>query len=68
MMRTYIKKVYAAVASGDKEAAERMIQHPAVQRVCNTDFSELFNGDKKHVENPWKGAIKRRRYKDSIII
>ena len=22
--------------------AERMIQHPAVQRVCNTDFSALF--------------------------
>lgn len=32
--------------------AERMIQHPAVQRVCNTDFSELFNGDKKSVVNP----------------
>ncbi|CQI96956.1 transcriptional activator NhaR [Yersinia rohdei] len=24
--------------------AERMIQHPAVQRVCNKDFSALFNG------------------------
>lgn len=23
--------------------AERMIQHPAVQRVCNKDFSELFD-------------------------
>lgn len=23
--------------------AERMIQHPSVQRVCNTDFSALFN-------------------------
>ena len=23
--------------------AERMIQHPAVQRVCNKDFSELFS-------------------------
>lgn len=23
--------------------AERMIQHPAVQRVCNTDFSSLFS-------------------------
>lgn len=32
--------------------AERMIQHPAVQRVCNTDFSELFNGDKMSVANP----------------
>ncbi|SPY37609.1 transcriptional activator NhaR [Proteus mirabilis] len=27
--------------------AERMIQHPAVQRVCNTDFSALFSGEKK---------------------
>lgn len=24
--------------------AERMIQHPSVQRVCNTDFSGLFTG------------------------
>ncbi|ELX2294780.1 transcriptional activator NhaR [Yersinia enterocolitica] len=24
--------------------AERMIQHPAVQRVCNKDFSALFSG------------------------
>lgn len=24
--------------------AERMIQHPAVQRICNQDFSELFSG------------------------
>lgn len=24
--------------------AERMIQHPAVQRICNQDFSELFTG------------------------
>ncbi|EKN6285757.1 transcriptional activator NhaR, partial [Yersinia enterocolitica] len=24
--------------------AERMIQHPAVQRVCNKDFSVLFSG------------------------
>ncbi|WP_290606886.1 hypothetical protein [Arsenophonus sp. ENCA] len=23
--------------------AERMIQHPAVQRVCNKDFSGLFD-------------------------
>jgi hypothetical protein len=23
--------------------AERMIQHPAVQRICNRDFSALFN-------------------------
>jgi len=23
--------------------AERMIQHPAVQRICRTDFSALFN-------------------------
>ncbi|MGA6580571.1 transcriptional activator NhaR, partial [Providencia sp. NPDC089923] len=23
--------------------AERMIQHPAVQRVCNKDFSDLFS-------------------------
>lgn len=23
--------------------AERMIQHPAVQRVCNKDFSNLFS-------------------------
>ena len=23
--------------------AERMIQHPAVQRVCNKDFSALFS-------------------------
>ena len=23
--------------------AERMIQHPAVQRICNRDFSDLFN-------------------------
>lgn len=24
--------------------AERMIQHPAVQRICNSDFSQLFTG------------------------
>ncbi|WP_062747443.1 transcriptional activator NhaR [Erwinia persicina] len=24
--------------------AERMIQHPAVQRICNSDFSDLFSG------------------------
>lgn len=24
--------------------AERMIQHPAVQRICNSDFSALFSG------------------------
>lgn len=23
--------------------AERMIQHPAVQRICNTDYSALFS-------------------------
>ncbi|MFR4603244.1 MAG: hypothetical protein ACLT77_16280, partial [Escherichia coli] len=22
---------------------ERMIQHPAVQRICNTDYSALFS-------------------------
>ncbi|MFR4603883.1 MAG: hypothetical protein ACLT77_19685, partial [Escherichia coli] len=22
---------------------ERMIQHPAVQRICNTDYSSLFS-------------------------
>ncbi|WP_338883364.1 MULTISPECIES: transcriptional activator NhaR [Xenorhabdus] len=27
--------------------AERMIQHPAVQRVCNKDFSALFNSPPK---------------------
>ncbi|QHM73964.1 transcriptional activator NhaR [Mixta intestinalis] len=27
--------------------AERMIQHPAVQRICNHDFSALFQADQK---------------------
>ncbi|MCD8548900.1 MAG: transcriptional activator NhaR, partial [Aeromonadaceae bacterium] len=24
--------------------AERMIQHPAVKKICESDFSELFGG------------------------
>ena len=30
--------------------AERMIQHPAVQRICNRDYSALFTLPKKHVQ------------------
>ncbi|HAU5068621.1 TPA: transcriptional activator NhaR, partial [Citrobacter amalonaticus] len=27
--------------------AERMIQHPAVQRICNTNYSALFTPQNK---------------------
>lgn len=27
--------------------AERMIQHPAVKRLCESDFSSLFCGDER---------------------
>ena len=27
--------------------AERMIQHPSVQQLCNSDFSSLFSGQRQ---------------------
>ena len=37
--------------------AERMIQHPAVKKICDSDFSGLFDGEEEEIAQPLPIAL-----------